>query len=144
MAEANDWNRQVIEDFRANAGKVGGRFAGRPILLLHTVGAKTGQARTNPLVYLPVDGGYAVFATHGGAPTSPDWYHNLRKHPDISIEVGTRTMRARARFTEGEERNTIWERQKEANANFADYERRTTRQIPVIVLEPRDDAEGSR
>lgn len=131
---ASDWNREVIEEFHANAGKVEA-FEGRPLLLLHHKGAKTGTERVNPLVYLPVDGNFAVFASKAGAPTNPDWYHNLRANPDTEVEVGTETIRVRARVAEGAERDEIWEEQKRVNSNFADYEKKTTRPIPVVVLE---------
>jgi deazaflavin-dependent oxidoreductase (nitroreductase family) len=131
-----DWNSKIIEEFRANAGKVGGQFEGAPLLLLHTVGARTGQPRVNPMMYRPVPGGYAVFASKGGGPVNPDWYHNLLAHPRVTAEIGTETADFLARVAEGEERERIWAAQKAAYPGFADYERKTTRQIPVIVLEP--------
>jgi deazaflavin-dependent oxidoreductase (nitroreductase family) len=131
-----DWNSKIIEEFRANEGKVGDPFEGAPLLLLHTVGARTGQPRVNPMMYQPVPGGYAVFATKGGAPTNPDWYHNLLAHPDVAAEIGTTTMKLRARVAEGAERDQVWAAQKAANPGFADYEEKTTRQIPVVILEP--------
>ncbi len=133
---ANDWNRRVIEEFRARGGKVA-QFEGRPneLLLLHSAGAKTGLERVNPLVYLPVGDDFAVFGSKAGAPTNPDWLHNLRAHPDTVVEVGTETIRVRAREAEGEERERIWEAQKRLNSTFADYEKLTTRPIPVVVLE---------
>ena len=131
---ANDWNQQVIDEFRANGGKVA-QFEGRPLLLLHHKGAKTGTERVNPLVYLPRDGNFAVFGSKAGAPTNPDWFHNLRANPDTQIEVGTETVPVRARVAEGEERERIWEEQKRVNSNFADYEKLTTRPIPVVILE---------
>jgi deazaflavin-dependent oxidoreductase (nitroreductase family) len=131
-----DWNSKVIEEYRANGGKVGGSFEGAPLLLLHTVGARTGQQRVNPMMYQPVAGGYAVFASKGGAPANPDWYHNVLAHPRVAAEIGTRTVELLARVAEGQEREQIWATQKAAYPGFADYERKTTRQIPVIVLEP--------
>ena len=131
-----DWNSKIIEEFRANEGKVGGPFEGAPLLLLHTVGARTGQPRVNPMMYRPVPGGYAVFASKGGAPTNPDWYHNLQAHPDVEAEIGTETVKLRARVARGAERDQIWEAHKAANPGFGDYERKTARQIPVILLEP--------
>jgi len=136
MAEANDWNSKIIAEFRANEGKVGGPFAGAPLLLLHTVGARTGQPRVNPVMYQPVGGSYAVFASKAGAPTHPAWYHNLLANPQVSAEIGTRTVPLVARVAEGAERDRIWARQKQDHPGFADYETRTTRQIPVIVLDP--------
>jgi len=131
-----DWNSQIIEEFRANKGKVGGPFEGAPLLLLHTVGAKTGQHRVNPVMYRQLPDGYAVFASKAGAPTNPDWYHNLLAHPDVEAEIGTETVKLRARVAEGAERGQIWEAHKAANPGFADYEKKTTRQIPVVILEP--------
>jgi len=136
MPEMSDWNNKIIEEFRANEGKVGGPFEGAPLLLLHTVGARTGQERVNPMMYMRVDGGYAVFATKGGAPSNPDWYHNLLAHPKVTAEIGTSTVELIARVAEGDERERIWAAQKAAYPGFADYERKTTRQIPVIILQP--------
>jgi deazaflavin-dependent oxidoreductase (nitroreductase family) len=132
----SDWNDKIIEEFRANDGKVGGPFAGAPLLLLHTVGARTGKQRVNPMMYRAVDGGYAVFASKAGAPTNPDWYHNLVAQPRVSAEVGGTTLDLVARVAEGEERDRIWTAHKAAYPGFADYERKTSRQIPVIILEP--------
>jgi deazaflavin-dependent oxidoreductase (nitroreductase family) len=132
----SDWNDKVIEEFRSNGGQVGGQFAGAPLLLLHTVGAKTGQPRVNPMMYKKLDGGYAVFASKGGAPTNPDWYHNLLAHPHVQAEIGTSKVDLVARVAVGDERERIWSAQKVAYPGFADYEAKTTRQIPVVVLEP--------
>lgn len=137
MADAQDWNARIIEEFRANGGKVGGRFEGAPLLLLHSTGAKSGKERVNPMMYQRVGDAYAVFASKGGAPTNPDWYHNLLAHPDVTIEVGTETVAVTARVAEGAEREDTWSRQKDRYPGFADYERNTPRQIPVVVLEPR-------
>jgi deazaflavin-dependent oxidoreductase (nitroreductase family) len=131
-----DWNSKIIEEFRASEGKVGGPFAGAPLLLLHTFGARTGQQRVNPMMYQPVASGYAVFASKGGAPTNPDWYHNVLAHPRVTAEIGAGTVELLARVAAGEEREQIWAAQKAAYPGFADYEQKTTRQIPVIVLEP--------
>jgi len=135
MAEANDWNKRIIDEFRANGGKVGGQFAGAPLLLLHTTGAKTGQARVNPMMYLADGDDHVVFASKAGAPTNPDWYHNLVANPRASIEVGDQTFNVVARVAEGETRERLWSRQKELYPGFADYEAKTTRQIPVVILE---------
>lgn len=132
-----DWNSGIIDEFKANDGEVGGIFEGKPLLLLHHTGAKTGTQRVSPLMYQRVDGVFAVFASKGGADTNPDWFHNLVANPDVSIEVGTDQIDVRARVTEGEERERIWERQKREFPQFAGYERKTSRdQIPVIVLDP--------
>jgi deazaflavin-dependent oxidoreductase (nitroreductase family) len=135
MAAQDDWNRQVIEEFRANGGRVGGRFEGAPLLLVHHRGAKTGAERVNPVMYQAVGDGFAIFASKGGAPTNPDWYHNLRANPRTTVEVGTETVPVVARVAESEERERIWEQQKRDYPMFAEYERNTTRQIPVLVLE---------
>ena len=136
MAEVNDWNKQIIAEFRSNGGKVGGQFEGAPLLLLHTTGAKSGQARVNPMMYLADGDNYAVFASKAGAPTSPDWYHNLVANPRGSIEVGDKTVNVVAKVAEGETRERLWSQQKQLYPGFAEYEAKTTRQIPVVILEP--------
>jgi deazaflavin-dependent oxidoreductase (nitroreductase family) len=132
----SDWNTKIIEDFRANAGTVGGPFEGAPVLLLHTTGAKSGKERVNPMVYQRVGDAYAVFASKAGAPTNPDWYHNLVAHPEVTAEIGTETVALRARVAKGNERDGIWTKQKQVMPGFADYERKTEREIPVVLLEP--------
>jgi deazaflavin-dependent oxidoreductase (nitroreductase family) len=132
------WNQNVIEQFRTNEGRVGGMFEGLPILLLHHTGARTGTVRVNPLAYLKDGDRFVVFGSKGGSDTNPDWYHNLVAKPEVTIEVGTDTHRVRARVAEGEERERLWALQKRAMPAFAQYEERTARQIPVIVLEPAD------
>ena len=136
MGDRQDWNKKIIEEFRANQGKVGGMFQGTPILLLHHTGAKSGKVRVNPLAYQANGNRLVVFASKGGAPTNPDWFHNLKANPRATVEVGTETRDVRARVAEGEEREKIWSRQKEIMPGFAGYETKTTRQIPVIILEP--------
>jgi deazaflavin-dependent oxidoreductase (nitroreductase family) len=136
VSGTNDWNAKIIEGFRANAGKVGGHFEGATMLLLHTRGARTGRPRVNPLVYLPDGDRYVVFASKGGAPTHPNWYHNLLAHPDVTIEVGTETIPVRAVVIAGPERDGLYARQVERRPAFAEYERKTTRVIPAIALEP--------
>ena len=132
-----DWNASIIEEFRANEGKVGGGFEGRPLLLLHHRGARSGIERVNPLAYQDLgDGSVAVFGSKGGAPTNPDWYHNLVADPHASVEVGTETFDVLARVAQGEERDRIWETQKRIFPGFADYEVKTSRPIPVVILEP--------
>lgn len=136
MSDVNDWNGQVIEEFRANSGTVGGQLAGMPLLLLHHVGAKTGQERVNPLAYQRVGDTYAIFASKAGAPTNPDWYHNLRANPSVTVEVGSESFPAVARVAGGEERDRIWGAQKAAFPNFAEYEQTAGgRTIPVVILE---------
>ncbi len=132
-----DWNAQIIEEFRANEGKVGGMFAGATLLLMHSTGARTGKERVNPLIYQRVDGGYAVFASKAGAPDNPDWYHNLKANPQATVEVGTDTVAVEAREAVGEERDEIFERQKQAWPTFAEYEQKTDRTIPVMILQPK-------
>ena len=136
MAGVNDWNKQIIEEFRANGGQVGGQFAGAPLLLLHTTGAKSGQERVNPMMYRKLGESYAVFASKAGAPTHPDWYHNLRANPRVRAEIGTGTVELAARVAEGEERERVWAAQKQEYPGFAGYEAKTTRQIPVVILDP--------
>lgn len=134
----SDWNKAIIEEFRNNGGRVGGHFAGRPLLLLHHTGAKTGKERVTPLMYQKVDGGYAVFASKAGADTNPDWLHNLKADPGARIEVGSDTIDVTARLAAGDEHDVIWEKQKSDYPFFAEYEAKTTRDhIPVVVLEPR-------
>ena len=130
----NDWNRQIIEEFRANDGKVGGRFEGAPLLLLHTVGAKSGESRVNPVVYQADGDKLVVFASFAGQPKNPAWFHNLMAGGPASVEVGTDTFPVTARVTEGAERDRYWSKQKQAMPGFADYEQKTTREIPVVVL----------
>ncbi len=135
MSEANDWNQKIIEEFRANGGKVGGMFEGAPLLLLHTTGAKSGLERVHPLMYQQVGDELAVFASKAGAPTNPDWFYNLRAHPDAEVEVGAETVPVRARVAEGDEADRIWERQKQLFPNFAEYEKTAGgRKIPVVLL----------
>jgi|ERR1022692_1352095 deazaflavin-dependent oxidoreductase (nitroreductase family) len=136
MPEVNDFNSKIIEEFRAQDGRVSGPFEGAPLLLLHTVGAKSGQERVNPMMYLPVPEGFAVFASKAGADTNPDWYHNLLANPRVRAEIGGQTVELTARVASGDERERIWTAQKAAAPGFADYERQTTRQIPVVILEP--------
>ena len=137
MSDPKDFNTAIIDEFRANDGNVGGGFKGAPMLLLHSKGARSGVERVNPMVYQQVGDDYVVFASKGGRPTNPDWYHNLVANPDATIEVGSDTIPVTARAAEGEERERIWTKQKEIMPGFADYEQKTTRQIPVVILTPR-------
>lgn len=130
----DDFNAKVIAEFRANEGRVGGSFDGATVLLLHTVGAKSGVERVNPLVYLEDGGRIYVFASKGGADTNPDWFHNLVAHPDVTVELGATSSAATAVRVEGPERDRIFTRQKERHPGFAEYEAKTTRVIPVIEL----------
>lgn len=134
MADTLDWNAKIIEEFRANEGRVGGAFEGAPLLLLHSIGAKTGAERVNPVMYRPVGDDMAVFASKPGAPTNPDWYHNLVANPRAKVEVGTETFDVEAHVAQGDERTRIWEKQKADYPGFAEYETKTSRQIPVVIL----------
>jgi deazaflavin-dependent oxidoreductase (nitroreductase family) len=131
-----DFNAQIIEEFHANDGRVGGMFEGMPLLLLHHTGAKSGKSRINPLAYQADDGRYVIFASKAGAPTNPDWYHNLKAQPNVKIEVGTDTIDAVASEATGEERERLFRTQVERVPQFADYEQKAERVIPVIVLTP--------
>jgi deazaflavin-dependent oxidoreductase (nitroreductase family) len=133
-----DFNEKVIEEFHANEGRVGGMFDGMPLLLLHHTGSKSGTSRINPLAYQEDDGRYVVFASKAGAPTDPAWYHNLMAQPNVSIEVGTDTIEVLASEAEGEERDRLYGTQAERMPQFADYEQKAGRVIPVIVLTPTD------
>jgi deazaflavin-dependent oxidoreductase (nitroreductase family) len=134
--QEQDWNTRVIDEFRANQGRVGGYFEGTPLLLLHHTGAKSGTARVTPLVYLTVGESYAVFASNAGKDDHPAWYHNLIAHPHTRIEVGGATVDVSARVAGQEERTPVWTRQKQQMPGFAEYEAGTSRQIPVVLLEP--------
>ncbi len=134
MADAVDWNTKVIEDFRAHGGQVGGQFEGAPMLLLHTKGAKSGLERVNPMMYLKDDGHTYVFASKGGADTHPDWYRNLVANPDVTVELGTETFTAKARPLPEDERARVYAIQAQRYPGFAEYERKTTRVIPVVEL----------
>ena len=132
----SDFNQSVIDEFHANGGKVGGYFAGANMLLLHTIGAKTGQHRTNPLVYVPDEDRIVVIASKSGADSNPDWYYNLLANPAVTVEIGTEQFRARATaVTEEPERSRLYAKMVEHRSGFAEYEQKTSRKIPVVVLE---------
>jgi len=135
MTTVNDFNRSLIEEFRANHGKVKGGFEGAPLLLLTTTGARSGRKHTTPVVYMQDGERILVFGSKGGAPTNPAWYHNLVANPVVTVELPDEQFEARAVVTKGEERDRLFDRQKSLMPGFADYERKTTRQIPVIALE---------
>jgi deazaflavin-dependent oxidoreductase (nitroreductase family) len=138
MSESmQDFNTGVIDEFRSNEGVVGGMFEGMTLLLLHCAGAKSGRSRIHPLAYLGRDGRYLIFASKGGAPTNPAWYHNLKANPDARIEVGTETLDVTASELTGEEREQAFREQAQRAPQFADYERNTERTIPVIALTPK-------
>lgn len=136
-ADAGDFNAKIVEEYRANGGRLGGMFAGSDLLLLHHTGAKTGTERVSPLAYQMVAESYAVFASRAGSPASPDWFHNVVANPQTSIEIGGETVPVKARVAEPAERDVIWDRQKKRVPQFAEYERKAApRKIPVIVLDP--------
>jgi len=134
MGEHDEMNKKVIEEFRANEGKVGGYFAGAPLILVNSVGAKSGRTITTPLVYLPDGDTWVIFASFGGAPKSPAWYHNLKANPDVTIEVGADVVEAHATEVMGPERDDLYAEQASRFDNFAEYQKKTTRKIPVIRL----------
>jgi deazaflavin-dependent oxidoreductase (nitroreductase family) len=131
-----DFNAQIVEEFRANQGVVGGPFEGATLLLLHHVGAKSGKDRVNPLVYNRDGDRYVVFASKAGAPTNPDWYHNIKANPNITIEVGTDTIDVVASEATGEERDRLFDAQVQRSPQFGEYRDKTERAIPVILLTP--------
>ena len=132
---ANDWNDQIIAEFRANESRVGGMFEGAPMVLLTSTGAKTGKPHTNPVMYLPDGDRVVIFASYTGAPENPQWFKNLVANPDASAEVGTEKFKVRAVVTEGEERDRLYAEQAKRYPQFAEYETKTTRTIPVVALE---------
>ncbi|MEV4889252.1 nitroreductase family deazaflavin-dependent oxidoreductase [Nonomuraea sp. NPDC055795] len=130
----NDFNQQVIEEFRANAGKVGGYFEGHDLVLLTTKGAKSGNETTSPVMYLPDGDRYVIIASNGGADNHPAWYHNLLAHPELTAEIGTETFSAKAQQIDGTERDELYARMVAIAPGFAEYEAKTTRRIPVLSL----------
>jgi deazaflavin-dependent oxidoreductase (nitroreductase family) len=130
----SDWNQRIIEEFRANGGKVGGQFEGGTLLLIHHRGARTGTERVNPVAYLPDGDRMVIVASKGGADTNPDWYHNLKAHPNITVEVGTETVPVTATELTGEDYDRTWERLVSVMPGFADYKEKTTRRIPLFAL----------
>jgi deazaflavin-dependent oxidoreductase (nitroreductase family) len=134
MSDVNDWNAKVIEEFRANEGRVGGQFEGSPVLLLHTTGAKSGLERVNPMMYLEQSGRLFVFASKAGADSDPDWFRNLVANPAVRVELGAQTFDARAVVVRGEERDQIYAVQSERYPGFAQYQANTPRVIPVVEL----------
>lgn len=139
MTSQNDFNQQIIQEFRSNSGTVGGNFAGRNMLLLTTTGAKSGTRRTTPLVYQPDGERWLIFASKGGSPTHPAWYHNLVAHPDSTIEVGSETVPVTATVLSGEERDRFYAKQVAQIPVFGEYQQKTSRRIPVVALERRRD-----
>lgn len=134
MTDRNEWNRRTIEEFRANKGKVGGAWEGRPLLLLPTTGARSGQRRTNPVMYLREGSRLFIFASKGGAPTHPDWYRNLLAHPEVTVEIDDQTYTAIAKLVTGAERDSVYARWEAMYPQFHEYQEKTARIIPVIEL----------
>lgn len=134
MSEVNDWNAKIIQEFRANEGRVGGQFEGAPVLLLHTTGAKTGIERVHPMMFLDLDGHRYVFASKAGADTHPDWYRNLLAHPEVTVEAGTEMYQAIAEPVPDPERGRIYQEQARRYPGFAEYQEKTSRVIPVVEL----------
>jgi deazaflavin-dependent oxidoreductase (nitroreductase family) len=128
------FQRQVIEEFRANEGRVGGMFAGATLVLLTTVGARSGEPRTSPLAYLAIDGQQVVVASAAGADKHPAWYHNLLRHPEVTVETGRETFQAVAAVVAGAERDALFAKVVAQAPGYADYQRKTARQIPVVTL----------
>ena len=137
MSNVNDFNQKVIAEFRANGGKVGGPFADRPLLLLNTIGAKSGQPRTNPVVYTTDGDDLIVIASNGGADHHPDWYYNVKANPNVTIELGEQQFSAHAEIAEESERDRLFSQMATAMPGFADYQRNTARRIPVVILHRR-------
>ena len=136
MSEPNSFNQKIIDEFRANQGKVGGYFANTPLLLLHSIGAKSGKPRISPLAYVPDGEMLVIIASKGGAPGNPDWYHNIKANPIVTVEMGTGQFQARATPIEGgAERDRLYAAMVARNPGFAEYERKTTRTIPAVLLE---------
>ena len=134
MGSPKDWNKTVIEEFRANDGKVGGMFEGRTLLLLHTSGAKSQQPRINPVAYVRDGDRLVIIASKGGAPTNPDWYYNLIAQPLVTVEVGTEQFQVRATVAAEPERTRLYQQMVSMMPGFAEYEQKTTRKIPVVIL----------
>jgi deazaflavin-dependent oxidoreductase (nitroreductase family) len=135
MSERTEFNRKVIEEFRSTGGTVGGPFKGAPMILVTHKGAKSGKEYTTPLVYTRDSDRYVIIASMGGAPEDPQWFRNIVAHPDVTLEVGTEKFAAKARVAEGEERARLYRAQADLMPNFDEYAAKTTRQIPVVVLE---------
>lgn len=133
-AAFDEMNRTVIDEFRANGGKAGGVFEGKPLVLVHHVGAKSGTERIAPLVPLIDDGRVFIFASKGGADTNPDWYRNLVANPGVTVELGTERYPASARVLEGTERDDVYAKQVAVEPQFGEYQANTTRVIPVVEL----------
>jgi deazaflavin-dependent oxidoreductase (nitroreductase family) len=139
MNDLNDWDRRIIEEFRANGGNVGGPLAGAPLLLLTTTGAKSGQQRVSPLAYLSEGGHIYIFAGNRGAPINPNWYHNLVAHPDVTVELGTEKFEARAIVVDSAEGDRLGSIQLQKLPGLADLAAKITRKIPAVLLERKEE-----
>jgi deazaflavin-dependent oxidoreductase (nitroreductase family) len=135
MTDLNEFNRNLIEEFRANGGKVSGMFERSPLVILTTTGAKSGQARTFPVVYTRDGDRLIVVASKGGSDQNPAWYHNLVAHPTVTVELPDETYQAQAVVVEGDERDRLYRAHADRMPNFDDYQAKTSRRIPVIALE---------
>jgi deazaflavin-dependent oxidoreductase (nitroreductase family) len=131
-----DWNTQIIEEFRANGGKVGGQFEGGNLMLIHHKGARTGTERVNPVAYLPDGERMVIVASAGGAPKNPDWYHNLKANPHTTAEVGTQTVPVEVAEILGDDYEDTWKRLAAVMPGFAEYQAKTTRRIPLLAVTP--------
>ncbi len=134
VADVNDWNAKIIEEFRANGGRVGGQFEGAPMILVHSLGARSGTERVNPLVYFPDGDRMVIVASAGGSPKNPDWYHNLKANPRTAVEVGAETFDVDAVELTGDERDEVWTRLVAAMPGFGAYQEQVTRTIPLFAL----------
>jgi deazaflavin-dependent oxidoreductase (nitroreductase family) len=130
-----DFNRNLIQDLRANGKPTSGPFLGRDVLILTTKGAKSKEVRENPVVYTRDGVHYVIVASKSGAPTHPAWYHNLVAHPEVTVEVDGQKFKARAHVPVGDEYERLYQQHASTNPQFHEYRRKTTRKIPVIVLE---------
>jgi deazaflavin-dependent oxidoreductase (nitroreductase family) len=132
--ELDDWNARVIDEFRANGGRVGGQFEGANMILVHNFGAKSGTERVSPMVYFPDGDRYLIIASAAGAPKNPDWYHNLKAHPEVTVEVGTETVPVVVEELPPAERDEKWAQITAVAPGFAEYQEKTSRTIPVLAL----------
>jgi deazaflavin-dependent oxidoreductase (nitroreductase family) len=139
MSTPNDRNQAIIDEFRANAGNVGGFFAGKTLLLLHTIGARTGREHVNPVAYVRHGDRFVIVASKGGAPTNPDWYHNILAHPKVTVEVGVEQFRVLASVASEPERTLLYDKMITMMPGFEEYRRKSSRVIPVIILRGQND-----
>jgi deazaflavin-dependent oxidoreductase (nitroreductase family) len=143
MSSFHDFNRNLVEDVRAHGKPTSGPFLGRDVLILSTKGAKSGEERSTPLVYSWDAGHHVIIASKGGAPTHPSWYHNLTAHPIVTVETGKEKFQARARVVDGDDYERLYKQHADINPGFCDYRKKTSRKIPVIVLERIDSSQAA-